>query len=138
MQGLLAPLVLDGPINGDAFGAWVAQFLVPELATGNIVVMDNLSSHKVAGVREAIEAAGAIVRYLPPYSPDCNPIEQVFAKIKTLLRKARPARSIRCGASLVHCWISSAAVNVSATFAIAAIASQGDFALAVVCCYSRR
>lgn len=68
-QGLLAPLVLDGPINGDAFGAWVAQFLVPELANGDIVVMDNLSSHKVAGVREAIEGAGATLRYLPPYSP---------------------------------------------------------------------
>lgn len=88
-QGLLAPLVLDGPINGDAFGAWVAQFLVPELANGDIVVMDNLSSHKVAGVREAIEGAGATLRYLPPYSPDYNPIEQVFAKLKALLRKAQ-------------------------------------------------
>jgi transposase len=88
-QGLLAPLVLDGPINGEAFGAWVAQFLVPELANGDIVVMDNLSSHKVAGVREAIESAGATLRYLPPYSPDYNPIEQVFAKLKTLLRKAQ-------------------------------------------------
>ena len=88
-QGLLAPLVLDGPINGAAFGAWVAQFLVPELLTGDTVVMDNLSSHKVAGVREAIEAAGATLRYLPPYSPDYNPIEQVFAKLKALLRKAQ-------------------------------------------------
>ena len=88
-QGLLAPLVLDGPINGEAFGAWVAQFLVPELVTGDTVVMDNLSSHKVAGVREAIEAAGATLRYLPPYSPDYNPIEQVFAKLKALLRKAQ-------------------------------------------------
>lgn len=88
-QGLLAPLVLDGPINGAAFAAWVRQCLIPELVTGDIVVMDNLSSHKVAGVREAIEGAGATLRYLPPYSPDYNPIEQVFAKLKTLLRKAQ-------------------------------------------------
>lgn len=86
---LLAPLVLDGPMNGAAFLAWVEQFLAPELAPGGIVVMDNLSSHKVSGVRQAIEAAGAALRYLPPYSPDYNPIEQVFAKLKTLLRKAQ-------------------------------------------------
>lgn len=85
--------MLDGPINGEAFGAWVTQFLVPELTNGDIVVMDNLSSHKVTGVREAIEGAGAMLRYLPPYSPDYNPIEQVFAKLKTLLRKAQ-ARSL--------------------------------------------
>ena len=90
---LLAPLVIDGPINGDAFRAWVEQFLAPELCPGDIVVMDNLSSHKVSGVREAIEAAGATLRYLPPYSPDYNPIEQVFAKLKTLLRKAQ-ARTV--------------------------------------------
>ena len=92
-QGLLAPLVLNGPINGEAFGAWVQQFLAPELRTGDIVVMDNLSSHKVAGVREAIEGAGATLRYLPPYSPDYNPIEKVFSKLKTLLRKAQ-ARTV--------------------------------------------
>lgn len=85
-EGLLAPLVLDGPINGDAFVAWVEQFLVPQLREGDIVVMDNLSSHKVAGVKPAIEGAGAALRYLPPYSPDLNPIEQVFAKLKSLLR----------------------------------------------------
>ena len=71
--GLAAPLVLDGPINGQAFLAWVQQFLAPELQAGDVVVMDNLASHKVAGVRKAIEAAGASVRYLPPYSPDLNP-----------------------------------------------------------------
>ena len=86
VQGLLAPLVLDGPINGAVFRAWVEQSLVPELCPGDIVVMDNLSSHKVAGVRTAIEGAGAALRYLPPYSPDFNPIEQVFAKLKILLR----------------------------------------------------
>lgn len=85
--GLVAPLVLDGPINGSAFRTWVQQGLVPVLQPGDIVVMDNLGSHKVAGIAAAIEAAGAQVRYLPPYSPDYNPIEQVFAKFKTLLRK---------------------------------------------------
>jgi transposase len=85
--GLVAPLVLDGPLNGNAFRAWVQQALVPVLQPGDIVVMDNLGSHKVAGIVAAIETAGAQVRYLPPYSPDYNPIEQVFAKLKTLLRK---------------------------------------------------
>ena len=83
-----APLVLDGPINGAAFLAWVQQFLVPTLAPGDGVVMDNLASHKVAGVKEAIEAAGASLIYLPPYSPDLNPIEMMFSKLKALLRKA--------------------------------------------------
>jgi transposase len=85
---LVAPLVLDGPINGDSFRAYVEQFLAPTLRPGQIVVMDNLSSHKVVGVREAIEAVGAHVLYLPPYSPDLNPIEQLFAKLKAMLRKA--------------------------------------------------
>lgn len=92
--GLAAPLVLDGPINGEAFLAWTEQFLAPELKRGDIVVMDNLGSHKVDGVRRAIEAQGASVRYLPPYSPDLNPIEQVFAKLKALLRKAQ-ARTVQ-------------------------------------------
>lgn len=85
--GLVAPLVLDGPMNGEAFRAWVHQALVAVLQPGDIVVMDNVGSHKVAGIAAAIEAAGAQVRYLPPYSPHYNPIEQVFAKFKTLLRK---------------------------------------------------
>lgn len=88
-DALPAPCVLDGALNGDAFVAWVEQFLVPELRRGDIVVMDNLGSHKVAGVQAAIEAAGATLRYLPPYSPDLNPIEQVFAKLKHLLRRAQ-------------------------------------------------
>ena len=87
-DGMTAPCVFDGPMNGEAFLAWVEQFLVPTLRRGDIVVMDNLSSHKVKGVRQAIEAAGATLRYLPPYSPDLNPIEQFFAKLKSLLRKA--------------------------------------------------
>lgn len=92
-QGLRAPLVLDGALNGAAFVAWTEQFLVPELRPGDIVVMDNLGSHKVAGVQAAIERAGATVKYLPPYSPDYNPIEQVFAKLKAMLRKAQ-ARTV--------------------------------------------
>ena len=83
-----APCVLDGPINGRSFTAWVEQFLVPTLKPGDIVVMDNLGSHKGAAVRAAIRATGARLLFLPPYSPDLNPIEQVFAKLKLLLRKA--------------------------------------------------
>ena len=84
---ITAPCVFDGPINGASFLAWVQQALVPTLSAGDIVIMDNLSSHKVAGVHEAIEAVGATPLYLPPYSPDLNPIEQVFAKLKAILRK---------------------------------------------------
>ena len=86
-DGIVAPW-LDGAMNGPAFRAYVDQVLVPDLRPGDIVVMDNLPAHKVAGVREAIRAAGAGVLYLPPYSPDLNPIEQLFAKLKALLRKA--------------------------------------------------
>ena len=86
--GLTAPLVVDGAINGSIFLAYVQQQLAPTLKAGDIVIMDNLSAHKVAGVREAIEAQGAQILYLPPYSPDLNPIETVFSKFKTLLRKA--------------------------------------------------
>jgi transposase len=85
--GMVAPMVLDGPINGVAFQAYVDQVLVPELRPGDTVIMDNLGSHKGPGVRMAIEAAGANLLYLPPYSPDFNPIEPAFAKLKALLRK---------------------------------------------------
>jgi transposase len=85
--GMVAPMVLDGPINARAFQAYVEQVLVPELRPGDIVVMDNLSSHKGLAVRQAIEAAGAHLLFLPPYSPDFNPIENAFAKLKALLRK---------------------------------------------------
>ncbi len=81
-------MVLDGPINGVWFQAYVEQVLVPTLSKGDVVVMDNLGSHKAAGVREAIEAVGATLLYLPPYSPDFNPIEKAFSKLKALLRKA--------------------------------------------------
>lgn len=93
LDGIAAPMVLDGPINRDAFQAYVDQVLVPELKPGDVVVMDNLSSHKGPAVRRAIEAAGANLLYLPPYSPDFNPIENAFAKLKALLRKAA-ARTI--------------------------------------------
>jgi transposase len=86
--GIVAPLVLDGPLTGPAFRAYVAQFLAPALQPGDVVVLDNLAAHKIDGVRQAIAAAGASVLYLPPYSPDLNPIEQLFAKLKALLRKA--------------------------------------------------
>jgi transposase len=92
-SGVTAPMMLDGPMDGDAFRIYVTKFLVPTLHKGDIVVMDNLPSHKVVGIREAIETAGAKLRYLPPYSPDLNPIEQAFSKIKAMLRKSA-ARSI--------------------------------------------
>jgi transposase len=87
-DAITAPFVLDGPINGEWFLAYVAQVLVPTLKPGDVVVMDNLGSHKGKAVRKAIRQAGAHLLFLPPYSPDLNPIEQVFAKLKTLLRKA--------------------------------------------------
>lgn len=87
-RGMVAPFVIGGPINRDAFETYVARVLVPELRLGDVVVMDNLSSHKGARVRALIEAAGAELRFLPPYSPDFNPIENAFAKLKALLRKA--------------------------------------------------
>ena len=83
-----APFVLDGPVNGEWFTAYVREVLAPTLGPGDIVVMDNLGSHKGKAVRQALRAAGARLFFLPPYSPDLNPIEQVFAKLKTLLRKA--------------------------------------------------
>lgn len=85
---ITAPMVLDGPMNGPAFLAYVEQFLCPTLTPGDIVIADNLPSHKVAGVREAIEKTGALWQFLPPYSPDLNPIEKMFSKLKALLRKA--------------------------------------------------
>jgi transposase len=87
-SGPVAPLVLEGAINGRAFRAYVEQMLAPTLGEGDIVIMDNLGSHKVEGVREAIEAQGAQLLYLPPYSPDLNPIELAFSKLKRLLRSA--------------------------------------------------
>jgi transposase len=85
---LIAPMVTDGPIDGEMFLAYTRQFMAPALRPGDLVVLDNLGSHKVRGVRKAIEAAGATLLYLPPYSPDLNPIEKLFSKLKALLRRA--------------------------------------------------
>ncbi|SFW33432.1 transposase, partial [Nitrosovibrio sp. Nv17] len=85
---ITAPMVLDGPMNGAAFLAYVRTFLCPTLRPGDMVVANNLSCHKVDGVKQAIEAVGATLRYLPPYSPDLNPIEKMFSKLKALLRKS--------------------------------------------------
>jgi transposase len=88
LGGMIAPTVVDGAINGDLFLAWVEQQLIPTLQTGDIVVMDNLSSHKRPAVRAALERAGCRLLLLPPYSPDLNPIELAFSKLKAMLRKA--------------------------------------------------
>ncbi len=89
-DALTAPTVIDGAVNGELFQAYVEQQLVPTLRPDDVVVMDNLSSHKLAGVRKAIERVGARVVYLPPYSPDFNPIEMVFSKLKDLVRRVAP------------------------------------------------
>ena len=88
LDGISAPLLLEGPMDGDAFLAYVEQVLVPSLAIGDTVIMDNLPAHKVTGVREAIEASGANLVYLPSYSPDLNPIEMAFSKFKAFMRAA--------------------------------------------------
>lgn len=93
LNGMTAPMVLDGPMNGDAFLAYIEQFLAPALVKGDVVIMDNLPAHKVTGVRKAIEDVDATLVYLPPYSPDFNPIEMAFSKFKAILRKAA-ARTI--------------------------------------------
>jgi transposase len=92
-DGLVGPGVFDGAINGEMFLAYVEQVLAPALQAGDIIIMDNLRAHKVAGVRQAIEATGASLMYLPSYSPDLNPIEQAFAKLKALLR-AKALRTV--------------------------------------------
>jgi transposase len=95
-RGLRAPMTIPEATDGDIFLAYVEQVLCPELRPGDVVVMDNLSAHKVAGVRERIEVAGATLLYLPPYSPDLNPIEQAWSKLKQILRslKARTAETL--------------------------------------------
>ena len=107
LDGIVAPFVIDKPMNGAIFIEYIRQCLVPVLRPGDIVVMDNLPAHKNDQVRELIEAAGAQLRYLPPYSPDFNPIEQFFAKLKAMLRKAKertvPGIYDRIGAILDQC-----------------------------------
>ena len=113
-DGLTAPCVIDGPINGASFRAYVEQVLVPVLKPGDIVVMDNLGSHKGRAIRAAIRAAKAKLFFLPAYSPDLNPIEQAFAKLKTLLRKA-DARTIdetwRTIGALLDCFTPTECAN---------------------------
>ena len=87
-QGIIAPMVLDGPLDGEMFNAYVEKILCKEIKRGDILIMDNLSTHKVKGIREKVEAKGAHILYLPPYSPDFNPIEKAFSQIKAFLRKA--------------------------------------------------
>lgn len=89
---LIAPMVTDGPMDGEMFLAYARHFLAPALRPGDIVILDNLSSHKVSGVKKAITSVGATLLYLPPYSPDLNPIEKFFSKLKALLRKAATRR----------------------------------------------
>jgi transposase len=123
VTGITAPLVVDGPMNGRVFLAYVQQQLVPTLRPGDTVIMDNLAAHKVAGVRIAIESVGARLAYLPPYSPDLNPIELAFAKLKQLLRSAAERviknlesriakllsrfQPIECGRYFQHCGYSA-------------------------------
>ena len=90
LEGPCAPWIFDGPMNGEMFLAWVREGLVPVLKKGDVVIMDNLATHKVQGVSEAIEAVGARLMYLPPYSPDYNPIENMWSKIKQILRSLAP------------------------------------------------
>ena len=93
LSGMTAPLVIDGPMTGAWFEAWVARVLAPTLKRGDVVILDNLPAHKSVAAREAVEARGARLLFLPPYSPDFNPIENAFAKFKSRLRKAA-ARTI--------------------------------------------
>jgi transposase len=106
LDGIDAPCVFDGPINGESFLAYIEQVLVPTLKPGDIVVIDNLGSHKGKAVRAAISSVGARLIFLPPYSPDLNPIEQVFAKLKAALRKAQ-ARTIEAVVEEIACALPS-------------------------------
>ena len=108
--GPFAPLVLDGAMNGDIFRGYVRQHLAPRLRSGDIVVMDNLSCHKVKGVAEAIRSVGAELLYLPPYSPDLNPIEMVFSKAKNEMRKQAPRTKAECDRLCGECldWFTEA------------------------------
>ena len=119
MTGMVAPMVLDGPINGDWFEAYVTKVLVPELRAGDIVIMDNLSSHKRLAVKEKIEAAGATLRFLPPYSPDFNPIEKAFSRLKACCAKPASAPSAASGTSSADSSTSSSQMNAPITSALA-------------------
>jgi transposase len=118
ISGMCAPMLLDGPMDGEAFLAWSGQMLAPTLRPGDGVIMDNLSAHKVAGVRETIEATGALLLYLPPYSPDLNPIENAFSKLKAHVRKvaARTVEALHAAvATALHTFEPIECVNFFAT-----------------------
>ena len=115
IDGLTAPTVIDGAMNGPSFIAYVEQVLAPALRKGDIVFMDNLSTHKIDGVREAIEAVGAKLRYLPAYSPDLNPIEMAFSKFKTALRKGA-ARTVTALMKLIRRLIKTFAPDECANY----------------------
>src|SRR5579863_2890757 len=110
-------MVVDGPMDGELFLAWIEQFLCPTLRPGDIVILDNLSSHKVDGVQQAVALASATVLYLPPYSPDLNPIEKLFSKLKTLLRKAARRATEELWAEIGILINTITATNAQTTFA---------------------
>lgn len=117
LGGLQAPMTVNGAVDGAVFLAYVREVLCPTLSAGDIVVMDNLKAHKVAGVAEAIEAAGARVEYLPPYSPDMNPIEKCWSKVKTYLRKAKARTREALEAALKQALLTITEADARAWFA---------------------
>jgi transposase len=119
-DALTAPCIIDGPINGTIFRAYVEEMLLPELRPGDIVILDNLGSHRARAIRQAVLAAGARLAYLPPYSPDLNPIEQVFAKVKHWLRMAQ-ARSIEA----LHAHIAKLVAAIGQRECVSYIANTG-------------
>ena len=122
VTGLTAPGVFDGVIDGESFRAYIDQILVPTLHPGDLVIADNLGAHKVAGIQRAIQAAGATLWYLPPYSPDLNPIELCFAKLKALVRTARCRSTETLWPFLASAWRTSVRTNAATTFGTAATA----------------
>jgi transposase len=115
LDGVVAPMTLDGAMTGAAFLAYVKQVLVPTLAPGDIVILDNLPAHKPLAIRKAIEAAGAVMLFLPPYSPDFNPIEMAFSKIKASLKKAA-ARTVHALWDAIHKAIDAVTPNDARAF----------------------
>lgn len=118
---LIAPMVTDGPMDGEMFLAYARGFLAPALRPGDIVILDNLSSHKLAGVRQAILAAGATLLYLPPYSPDLNPIEKLFSKLKDCSGKPPPGLSRPSGQRSAHSSTASHRTSVPTTSPLASM-----------------